>query len=93
LKKLEKAFFSGEFGQTGRDFNKFRKKFYLRREKMLKEVENYLLILNDLRNQVKNLLEKFPDEALDWRPIEGEGDPATNSATILVTHLAGSESF
>ncbi|MDP2969951.1 MAG: DinB family protein [Deltaproteobacteria bacterium] len=60
---------------------------------MLKEVENYLLILNDLRNQVKNLLEKFPDEALDWRPIEGEGDPATNSATILVTHLAGSESI
>lgn len=60
---------------------------------MLKEVENYLLILNDLRNQVKNLLEKFPDEALDWRPIEGEGDLATNSATILVTHLAGSESF
>lgn len=60
---------------------------------MLKEVENYLLILNDLRNQVKNLLEKFPDEALDWRPIEGEGDLGTNSATILVTHLAGSESF
>jgi hypothetical protein len=93
LKKLEKAFFSGEFGQTGGDFNKFRERFYLRREKMLKEVETYLLILNDLRNQVKNLLEKFPDEALDWCPIEGQGVLAMNSAIILVTHLAGSESF
>lgn len=60
---------------------------------MLKEAENYLFVLNELRNQMKNLLEKFPDEVLDWRPIEGEGDLATNSAAIMVAHLAGSEGF
>ncbi len=60
---------------------------------MLKEVESYLSNLNDLRNQLKDLLVKFPDEALDWRPIEGEGDLATNSATVIVAHLTGSESY
>ena len=54
---------------------------------MLKELQNYLLILNDLRNQVKNLLDTFPDEALDWRRIEGEGDLATNSVATLLTSI------
>ena len=60
---------------------------------MLNEVENYLAVLELLRGQVQDLLGKFPPEALDWRPIEGPGDLATNSPAALATHLAGSENF
>jgi uncharacterized damage-inducible protein DinB len=60
-------------------------------ENMATEVQTYLSVLNDLRDQVKKLLEGFPREALDWRPIQGEGDLATNSPAVLATHLAGSE--
>jgi hypothetical protein len=60
---------------------------------MLKEIEIYLTVLSDLRNQIKTLLEQFPDQALDWRPIEGEGEMATNSAAVMALHLAGSENF
>ena len=60
---------------------------------MLNEVENYLSVLEHLRGQVQDLLDKFPPEALDWRPIEGAGDLATNSPAALATHLAGSENF
>jgi uncharacterized damage-inducible protein DinB len=60
---------------------------------MLKEVEAYLTKLGDLRNQAKTLLEGLPTEALDWRPIRGEGDLATNSLAVLAVHLAGSQTF
>ena len=60
---------------------------------MLKEIENYLSFLNDFRNQVKTLLEGLPKEALDWRPISGEGELATNSLGVMATHLTGSEAF
>ncbi len=60
---------------------------------MSKETETYLAFLNELRKQVNDLLEKFPDEALDWRPIQGEGEMATNSAAVMAAHLAGSENF
>jgi uncharacterized damage-inducible protein DinB len=49
--------------------------------------------LDDLRTQVKELLEGLPQEALDWRPIMGEGDLATNSLGVIAAHLAGSETF
>lgn len=60
---------------------------------MLKEIENYLSLLNDLRGQVKTLLEGLPKEALDWPPIDGQGELATNSLTVMAIHLAGSEAF
>ncbi len=60
---------------------------------MVNEIENYLSVLKDLRDQVKKSLEGLPVQALDWRPTEGEGELATNSLTVLATHLAGSESF
>jgi len=60
---------------------------------MLKEIENYLSFLNDLRGQVKTLLEGLPKEALDWRLLAGQGDLATNSLAVMTTHLAGSEAF
>jgi len=60
---------------------------------MLKEIEIYLSFLNDLRGQVKTLLEGLPKEALDWRPLDGQGELATNSLTVMTIHLAGSEAF
>ena len=60
---------------------------------MLKEIENYLSFLNDLRGQVKILLEGLPKEALDWRPLDGQGELATNSMAVMTIHLAGSEAF
>lgn len=60
---------------------------------MATEVQTYLSVLNDLCDQVKKLLEGFPREALDWCPIKGEGDLATNSPAVLAAHLAGSETY
>ena len=60
---------------------------------MLREIENYLSFLNDLRSQVKTLLEGLPKEALDWRPLDGQGELATNSLAVMTIHLAGSEAF
>lgn len=60
---------------------------------MLKEVEAYLTKLADLRNQAKTLLEGLPPEALEWRPIRGEGELATNSLAVIAVHLAGSQTF
>jgi uncharacterized damage-inducible protein DinB len=60
---------------------------------MLKEIETYLSFLNDLRGQVKTLLEGLPKDALDWRPLDGQGELATNSLAVMTFHLAGSEAF
>jgi len=60
---------------------------------MLKEVQIYLTKLGDLRNQAKALLEGLPPEALDWRPIQGEGELATNSLAVMAVHLAGSQTY
>lgn len=60
---------------------------------MVREVEGYLSILRDLRGQVKSLVQEVSPEALDWQPIKGEGDLATNSIGALTAHLAGSENF
>ncbi|MBW2148416.1 MAG: DUF664 domain-containing protein [Deltaproteobacteria bacterium] len=60
---------------------------------MTNEIQTYLQVLNELRHQVKRLLEGLPQEALDWRPIHGEGDLATNSLAVMAAHLAGAESF
>jgi uncharacterized damage-inducible protein DinB len=61
--------------------------------KMLKEVQAYLTKLADLRNQAKTLLEGLPPEALDWRPVRGEGELATNSLAVIAVHLAGSQTY
>jgi uncharacterized damage-inducible protein DinB len=60
---------------------------------MLAEIHAYLTDLGELREQVKSLLEGLDQEALDWRPIEGEGELATNSLTAMVVHLVGSETY
>lgn len=60
---------------------------------MRPEVQAYLTDLEELREQVKSLLAGLDREALDWRPIEGEGELATNSLTAMVVHLVGSETY
>ena len=60
---------------------------------MLPEINAYLTDLGELREQVKSLLGGLDPEALDWRPIEGEGELATNSMTAMVVHLVGSETY
>jgi len=57
------------------------------------EVESYLKMINDLRGQVGALLAGLPAEALDWRPLEGLDEHATNSLAVLSTHVAGAEHF
>jgi len=60
---------------------------------MLLELDNYLTRLEDLRGQVRDLIADLPAEALNWRPIAGAGDHATNSLAALATHVAGAEHF
>ncbi len=60
---------------------------------MTSELENYLDRLEDLRGQISGLLAELPAEALNWRPIEGRDDHATNSLAVLAVHVAGAEHF
>ena len=58
---------------------------------MLPEISHYLDRLDDLRRQINELITQVPTAALNWRPIEGEGDHATNSLAVMAAHVAGAE--
>jgi uncharacterized damage-inducible protein DinB len=60
---------------------------------LLSELENYRHRIEDLREQVHDLVAELPAEALNWRPLRGEGEQVTNSLAVLVTHIAGAEHF
>lgn len=60
---------------------------------MVTELSNYLERIEDLRDQIHRLVAELPVEALNWRPIEGDDDHATNSLAVLVAHSAGAEHF
>ena len=60
---------------------------------MIAESANYLDRIEDLRSQVSGLVADLPTEALNWRPLEGKGDHATNSLAILAVHITGAEHF
>ena len=60
---------------------------------MLGELENYMSRMDDLRGQVCGLIADLPPEALNWRPVEGAGDHASNSLAVLAAHVAGAEHF
>ena len=60
---------------------------------MISELDNYLERIEDLRGQVADLVAGLPAEALNWRPIEGRDDHATNSLAVLAAHVAGAEHF
>ncbi len=57
------------------------------------ELQHYLQILDDLRRQVRELIADLPADALNWRPIEGMDEHATNSLAVLAAHIAGAEHF
>jgi uncharacterized damage-inducible protein DinB len=57
------------------------------------ELQNYLNLIEDLRSQVRALIAGLPAEALNWRPIEGSDDHATNSLAVLAAHVAGAEHY
>ncbi len=58
---------------------------------MLAEVAHYLDRIDDLRRQISEMISQVPAEALNWRPIEGEDDHATNSLAVMAAHVAGAE--
>ena len=58
---------------------------------MLPEVANYLDRMEGLRKQVRELITRVSVEGLNWRPIEDEGDHATNSLAVMAAHIAGAE--
>lgn len=60
---------------------------------ILTEVEHYLEMIEDLRGQIRDLVAGLPAEALNWRPIKGSDDHATNSLAVLAAHVAGAEHF
>ena len=60
---------------------------------MLSELDNYRQRIEDLRGQVRDLVAGLPAEALNWRPLSGEGEGLTNSLAVLVAHVAGAERF
>jgi uncharacterized damage-inducible protein DinB len=57
------------------------------------ELANYLGRIEDLRGQMASLVAGLPAQALNWRPIEGKDDQATNSLAVLVAHSTGAERF
>jgi hypothetical protein len=60
---------------------------------MIAESANYLDRIEDLRTQVSGLIADLPTDALNWRPLDGNGDDATNSLAVLAAHIAGAEHF
>ncbi len=58
---------------------------------MLSEIENYGNRIESLHALIRDAIEGLPEEALNWRPVQGEGDHATNSLAVLVAHIAGAE--
>jgi uncharacterized damage-inducible protein DinB len=63
---------------------------------MLSELENYQQRIVDLRDQVYELVEGLPAEALNWRPLPpppGPGTGEVNSLAVLAAHIAGAEHF
>jgi uncharacterized damage-inducible protein DinB len=60
---------------------------------MAPELESYQQRIDDLRNQVCDLIAELPAEALNWCPLEGVEEHATNSLAVLAAHVAGSERF
>jgi uncharacterized damage-inducible protein DinB len=57
------------------------------------ELASYLQMIEDLRGQVRDLIADLPAEALNWRPVNGSHEHATNSLAVLTAHIAGAEHF
>jgi len=57
------------------------------------ETENYLQRLEDLRGQVRDLVEKTKPTDLDWKPFSADGEQISNSMAVLAAHICGAEHF
>jgi len=57
------------------------------------ELANYVERIEDLHSQVSGLIAELPAQALNWRPIEGKDDHASNSLAVLTAHIAGAEHY
>jgi len=61
---------------------------------MFSELDNYLQRIEDLRGQVRGLIEDLPADALNWRPLPDEQEShVVNSLAVLAAHVAGAEHF
>jgi len=60
---------------------------------VITELANYQDRLDDLRGQIAGLVVGLSAEGLNWRPLPGTGDHATNSLAALAAHTAGAEHF
>jgi uncharacterized damage-inducible protein DinB len=60
---------------------------------VITELANYQERLDDLRGQISGLVAGLSVEGLNWRPLQGTGDHATNSLAVLAAHSAGAEHF
>jgi uncharacterized damage-inducible protein DinB len=60
---------------------------------MITELDNYLNRLDDLHGQISSLIAELPADALNWRPIEDDGNHVTNSLAVMAAHVAGAEHF
>jgi uncharacterized damage-inducible protein DinB len=60
---------------------------------MNREIQQYVLTLEDLRGQVAAMIKDVPAEGLNWRPTLPEGADPTNSLAVLAVHIAGAEHY
>lgn len=62
-------------------------------ELLLSELSNYLLRLDDLHSQIREIIAGVPVDGLNWRPFEGSGELQANSLAALTAHVVGSERY
>lgn len=60
---------------------------------MLAEAETCLELFDNLRRDAAKVLEGLPPEALNWRPLAGTDEHATNSLAATLAHLTGSQRY
>jgi uncharacterized damage-inducible protein DinB len=60
---------------------------------LLKELENYLLRLEDLHKQVASVITEMPSDGLNYVPIVLPEVQVSNSLAALAAHIAGAEHY
>ena len=56
---------------------------------MIPEIQAYIFHFDYLHGEVKNAIKGMSTEELDWVPLAAD----TSSTCVMVTHMAGAESF
>lgn len=60
---------------------------------MTPEIDHYLQFFADQHRQIDELIKDLPLDALNWQPLAGDDDHATNSLAVLLMHITGAEQF